>query len=220
VSGAVTQGGAAQALSKEFLALQSPVAHPAIVDNTRPSQQDSTSQSRQPMQQQQRRPPQPNVNNPEQPPVALKDAPAAHAGDGYDEAFSTFQQPQPSSANAQMTLTEQKQVEAAENAYSSGREAGDGTRPLGNGGDDDGQLADLLSHDAGQLSLPQAMGTEGERISVKVAPPTETGPAASYSADRSDAWIGSPDQAVARRQPHAWERDILARYFRPDPDGQ
>jgi hypothetical protein len=214
---------AAQALPTQVLSLQSPSARPEVVDHTRLPQQDAPSPSpaSQPKQpQQQQRPPQPDVNNPEQSPAALKDAPAAHAGNGYDEAFSTFQQPQPSSTNAQLTLTEQQQIEAAENAYSSGVQAGDGTRPLGNGGSD-AQLGDLLSHDAGQLSLPQAIGTEGERITVKAAPPTGTGPVAPYTAGPvPDTWTGAPDQAVDRHQIHPWERDILARYFRPDSDGQ
>ena len=48
----------------------------------------------------------------------------------------------------------------------------------------------------------------------------ETYHADAYTAAQSAAWTSTPDQAVSRHASHAWERDILARYFRPDPDDQ
>src|SRR3569623_588563 len=119
------QSQATQALTKQFVALQSAPAHPGDLSSSKPSPQTSRPGSK--PQALRGKPPQPDANAPEKVSTALKSPPRAHMGTGYDQAFSTFQQPRQSPEGAQMTLTEQQQVEAAENAYSGGKQAGDGT---------------------------------------------------------------------------------------------
>jgi hypothetical protein len=217
-------------VAQQFRAALDNIAGSGLADATtppEPKEGGGAGDAAAPEQNQAGRPPQPSARKalgartpsetvaPDRPPAGRNDV--LKDLDDYDVVDPRIETERAFAAQQRRERAAMQSVGAARDAgRGEGDRAGDGTRPLGNGG----LAATTELTPGGELLLPDQAANDGRRIRLELPPEAALSGVAPPPAGTSGDWIRGQEQVIDRPELSAEDRKVVGRYFMRSAEGR